>query len=74
VHRDARTLVDQLERTQRGLAPRSEQRQTVNLSEYQVSREQRNSPLDGGTECAVRRCVVLVAPAAQRDPRSAIDE
>jgi hypothetical protein len=74
VNDDARARVDSLERTNRWLVPRAEQRQSMQLGNNEIGCDQRNALFDGCTEGAICCHVVLVAPAAQRDPRPTIDE
>ena len=69
---DGGARVDRLERAQRRLVPRTKQRQPMRLGDDEIGRDERNALLDRGPECAISRCVMLIAPAAQRDPRSAI--
>jgi hypothetical protein len=54
--------------------PGAEQRQAVHLGKNQVRRHELRPPFDRGAERTICRCVMLVAPAAQRDPRATIDE
>ena len=66
--------IDLVERTMCCLEADTEQRETMNLRDHKVRRDQRDPLLDGRPKCAVGIRVMLVAPAAQRDECPAIDE
>lgn len=74
MNRNGRARVDRLNRAQRWLVPRAKQRQSMRLGDDEIRRHEWNVLFDCGPKCAIRRCVMLVAAAAQRDPRPAIDE
>ena len=74
MYRDTRARIDSLEREQNRLAARAKQRQPMDLCQNQVGRYERYALLDCRAERAVCRGVMLIAQAAQGDPRAAIDE
>ncbi len=74
VNGNAWARIDSLERTKRRLVPRAEQRQSMQLGDNEIARDERNALVDGCTERAICCNVVLIAPAAQRNPRATIDE
>src|SRR5437867_4529698 len=74
MNRDALAGVDALQCAQRGLYAGPEERQAMGLGNDEVGRHQWNSGLESIAEEAISLGMVLVAPAAQRDPGAAIDE
>lgn len=74
VNGDTRARIDSLERTKRRLVTRAEQREPMQLGDNEIGRDQRDALVDSGTKRAICCSVVLITPAAQRNPRAAIDE
>lgn len=73
-NRDARARVDTVERSQRRFETGPEQGEPVSLGNDQVRGDQRDPATDRVAEQTVGRGVMLIPPAAQRDPGAAIDE
>lgn len=74
MHDDAWARVDTVERARRRLAAGAEQREPVNFRNDQVRRDEPQTPPYRLAEQAIGFGVVLIPPAAQRDPGAAIDE
>src|SRR2546427_8676501 len=74
MNRDALAGVDTFERPERGLDAGPEERQAMGLGDDEVGGDQWNSGPESFAEETIRLGMVLVAPAAQRDPAAAIDE
>jgi hypothetical protein len=74
VNPHARAGVEPLQGAERGLDAGAKEGEAVGLGEDEVRGEQRNAARERLAEEAVGLDMVLVAPAAQRDPRAAIDE
>lgn len=73
-NRYARARIDTIERSQCRFDPNPEQGEPVSLGNDQVRGDQGNSTTDRVAEQAVGLGVMLIPPAAQRDPGAAIDE
>ncbi|HZF29167.1 MAG TPA: hypothetical protein VE907_08630 [Gammaproteobacteria bacterium] len=74
VNRYARARPDPVEPSQRRLEARSEQGEAMDLCDDEVRRNEPDPPFDRGAKQPIGFGVILVAPAAQRDPRAAINE
>lgn len=74
MNRNTGAGVDPIERFQCRLVPDTKQGEPVGFGDNQVRGEQRNPSPDCVAEQAVGVGVMLVPPAAQRDPGTAIDE
>lgn len=66
--------VDQLEKAPRRLHADAEEREPMSLGDDQARGEERDAARQRLTDQAVGLGVMLVAPAAERDPGAAIDE
>lgn len=73
-NRYTRTRVDAVECSQCRLEPGPEQREPVSFGQDEVRGDQRNALTDRVAEQAIGLGVMLIPPAAQRDPGAAIDE
>ena len=74
VNHKRRARIEPLERAQRGLESGTKERQTMSLRDDEIRRDERNTPGYRLAEQTIRFCMILIALAAERDPRSAIDE
>jgi hypothetical protein len=74
VNRHAATCIDALQRAQPRLDARPVERQPMRFRNDEVRREQRDAARKRLAKKTVGLGVMLIAPAAQRDPGSAIDE
>src|SRR5262245_37689768 len=72
--RHARARIEQVKRTPRWVDAGAKQRQAMGLRDHEIRRDQRHWLRERLSEEAIGVGMVLIAPAAQRDPRPAIDE